>query len=92
MARCNSSSRPIIATPYTPQALARWAVDHGITGVVLEAPFWSAHHLDIWRSAGLSLASGVCNDAGFAGLLLAFEPDAIATDRPHELRAELFGP
>ncbi|CAN5544112.1 hypothetical protein BH10ACT1_BH10ACT1_18210 [soil metagenome] len=84
-------TRPIIATPYTPRDFARWAVDQGITGVVLEAPFWSAHHLDIWRSAGLSLASGVCNDAGFASLLLPFEPDAIATDRPHELRAELFG-
>ena len=85
------ATRPIIATPYTPADLARWARDHGITGIILEAPFWSGHHVDIWRAAGLSVMSGVCNDAAFAGLLLPFEPDAIATDRPHELRAELAG-
>ena len=83
-------TRLILATPYTPAALASWANDHGVTGVVLEAPFWDARHVDVWREAGLSLMSGVCNDAAYAQLLvLPFAPDAIATDRPHELRAAL---
>ncbi|HEX2576594.1 MAG TPA: glycerophosphodiester phosphodiesterase family protein [Aquihabitans sp.] len=82
-------TRAIIATPYTPEAFAAWALDQGVTGVILEAPFWSAPHVDVWREAGLSLMSGVCNDAGLAGLVLPHQPDAFATDRPHELRAEL---
>ena len=82
-------TRLIVAAPYTPDALARWAVDQGITGVILEAPFWSARHVDAWRGAGLSLMSGVCNDAAFARRVLQFEPDVFSTDRPHELRSEL---
>lgn len=84
-------TRAIVATPYTPAAYAGWATDHGVTGVILEAPFWGGAHVDAWRAAGLSVMSGVCNDADFARLLLPFAPDAIATDRPHELRAALSG-
>ena len=82
-------TRLIVAAPHQPAALKQWAVDHGITGLILEAEFWSAGHVDEWRSAGLSLMSGVCNDPILAALVLAFEPDAIATDRPNELRQEL---
>lgn len=88
-AAAGHATRPIIATPYTPADLARWSLDHGITGVLLEAPFWSAHHVDIWRQAGLSLMSGVCNLADLARAVSLFGPDAFATDRPHELQAEL---
>ncbi|CAN5544816.1 hypothetical protein BH10ACT1_BH10ACT1_18280 [soil metagenome] len=83
------ATRLIVASPYTPAALARWAVEHGVTGVILEAPFWSQRHVDVWRGAGLSLMSGVCNDVDVARRVLAFGPDVFASDRPHELRAEL---
>ncbi len=82
-------TRLIVASPYTPQALATWCGDCGITGVILEAPFWSARHVDLWRAAGLSLMSGVCNDETMARRVSTFAPDAFSTDRPHELRAAL---
>ena len=63
--------------------------DVGAGGIVGEAEFWAAGHVDEWRSAGLSLMSGVCNDPILAQLVLAYQPDAIATDRPNELRREL---
>lgn len=84
-------TRAIIATPYTPAAFATWAGDHGVTGVILEAPFWGGAHVETWQAAGLSVMSGVCNDADLARMLLPHGPDAIATDRPHELRAALAG-
>ncbi len=90
-AQAGWGTRLIIAAPYAPDALARWAVGDGITGLILEAPYWSANHVDSWRDAGLSLMSGVCNDVELARRVLAFEPDAFSSDRPHELRAELAG-
>lgn len=90
-AQAGWDTRLIIAAPYAPDALARWAVDNGISGVILEAPYWGANHVDSWRDAGLSLMSGVCNDVQVARRVLAFEPDAFSSDRPHELRAELAG-
>ncbi|QXC61394.1 hypothetical protein KSP35_00620 [Aquihabitans sp. G128] len=83
-------TRLILATPHTPAALGAWANEHGVTGIILEAPFWDPRHVDVWRAAGLSVMSGVCNDADYARLLvLPYAPDAICTDRPHELRAAL---
>ena len=82
-------TRLIVASPYTPAALAEWAVGHGVAGVILEAPFWSARHVDVWRGAGLSLMSGVCNDVDIARCVMAFEPEAFSSGRPHELRTEL---
>lgn len=83
------NTRLIVTAPHQPRALRQWAVEHGITGLILEAEFWAAGHVDEWRSAGLSLMSGVCNDPTLARLVGRYEPDAIATDRPNELRHEL---
>jgi len=82
-------TRLIVAAPHQPGALRAWAVDSGITGLILEAEFWAAGHVNEWRSAGLSLMSGVCNDATLARIVLEYQPDAMATDRPDELRQEL---
>ena len=82
-------TRLIVAAPHQPEALRSWAVDGGVTGLILEAEFWSARHVDEWRSAGLSLMCGVCNDDVLARRVLAYEPDAISSDRPNELRREL---
>ena len=83
------ATRLIVAAPHEPTALRRWATDQGISGLILEAEFWADRHLDEWREAGLSVMSGVCNDAVLARRVLEFGPDAISTDRPHELRREL---
>jgi glycerophosphoryl diester phosphodiesterase len=85
------ATRLIVAAPHQPAALRTWATEQGITGLILEAEFWASRHLDEWRSAGLSVMSGVCNDVVLARRVLEFEPDAISTDRPHELQRELRG-
>ena len=82
-------TRLIVAAPHQPLALQRWAVSHGISGLILEAEFWSAPHVDLWRDAGLSVMSGVCNDAALARRVLTYAPDAFSTDRPLELRREV---
>ena len=78
-----------MAAPHEPTALRRWATDQGISGLILEAEFWADRHVAEWRQAGLSVMCGVCNDAVLARRVLEFGPDAISTDRPHELRREL---
>jgi hypothetical protein len=88
-ARAGWDTRLIIAAPYTPGALADWAVAEGVTGVILEAAFWGDTHVARWRDAGLSLMSGVCNDLDLAAAMLTYGPDIISTDRPHDLRDEL---
>jgi hypothetical protein len=40
------------------------------------------------RAARLSVNTGTVNDAVVLERVLAFGPDAVVTDRPHELRAE----
>jgi glycerophosphoryl diester phosphodiesterase len=82
-------SRLIVACAYAPTSLAEWATAARITGVILEAPYFAQAPIDIWRAAGLSVMSGVVNDARLAEVVLPFGPDAISTDRPHELRREL---
>jgi glycerophosphoryl diester phosphodiesterase len=82
-------ARVIVACAYTPDALARWAVERGVTGVILEGAYWAAEPVATWRAAGLSLMSGVVNDAPSLARVLPFSPDFVATDRPHELRAEV---
>jgi glycerophosphoryl diester phosphodiesterase len=82
-------SRLIVACAYAPDALAAWAVAARVTGVILEAPYFAHAPIDIWRAAGLSVMSGVVNDALLAEVVLPFGPDAICTDRPHELRTAL---
>jgi glycerophosphoryl diester phosphodiesterase len=82
-------SRLIVACAYTPEALAGWTGEVGITGVILEPQYFSRPVLDLWRAAGLSVMSGAVNDATLARIVAGFEPDAMATDRPHELAREL---
>jgi glycerophosphoryl diester phosphodiesterase len=80
-------ARLIVAAAYVPEALVRWAQRFGVTGVILEAHYWSEDVVRLWRSAGLSIASGVVNSPILLKRLMEFEPDLVATDRPHELHA-----
>jgi glycerophosphoryl diester phosphodiesterase len=86
------ASRIIVACAYTPGALARWAAAAGVSGVILEGPYWAPEPVAAWRAAGLSVMSGVVNDPALLRRVLPFGPDAVATDRPHELRRELTEP
>lgn len=82
-------ARLVIHAEYAPEALAAWAVSHGVTGVSAEHFLLTPKLVSALRLAGLSINTGTVNDAEL--LLRVCElasPDAICTDRPAELRAE----
>ena len=82
-------ARLVIHADYTPEALAAWAVRHGVGGVSVEHFLLSPKLVSVLRLAGLSVTTGTINDPEL--LLRVVEiagPDAVGTDRPGELRAE----
>jgi glycerophosphoryl diester phosphodiesterase len=81
-------ARLVAWADYTPEALAAWAVRHAVFGVALEHFLLSASVVRPLRLAGLSLTVGTVNRVELLERTLAFAPDAVCTDRPHELRAE----
>jgi glycerophosphoryl diester phosphodiesterase len=81
-------ARLVAWADYTPDALAAWAVRHRVFGVALEHFLLSAALVRPLRLAGLSLTVGTVNRVELLERTLAFAPDAVCTDRPHELRAE----
>lgn len=80
-------SRLVIWASYAPEALASWAVDNGLAGVSVEHFLLSDHLVEVLRAAGLSINTGTINEPELLARALAFAPDAIGTDRPHELLA-----
>jgi glycerophosphoryl diester phosphodiesterase len=81
-------SRLIVWADYEPEALAGWAARTGVAGVSIEHFLLSDRMVGALRTAGLSVNTGTVNDAELLERVLAFGPDAVVTDRPHELRAE----
>jgi glycerophosphoryl diester phosphodiesterase len=81
-------ARLVAWADYTPEALAAWAVRHRVFGVALEHFLLSASVVRPLRLAGLSLTVGTVNRVELLERILPFAPDAVCTDRPHELRAE----
>ena len=82
-------SRLVVFADYAPEALAAWAVSHGVAGVSVEHFLLTPELVSVFRLAGLSVNTGTVNDAE---ILLRVRdlasPDAVCTDRPAELRAE----
>lgn len=76
------SSRLIVACAYLPSQLAEWCLGLGITGLVLEAPYFAAEPVEACREAGLSVMSGVVNDIRHLWPVLHYRPDFISTDHP----------
>ena len=58
-------------------------------GVCVEHFLLGHRLLAALRDAGLSVTTGTINHAAFADRALAHAPDALTSDRPHELAAEL---
>jgi glycerophosphoryl diester phosphodiesterase len=84
-------TRLIVASSYVPEALAAWAREANVSGVILEGPYFADRPVGIWREAGLSVMSGVVNALPHLRRVLPFAPDMIATDRPAELQREMEG-
>lgn len=81
------SSRLVIWADYAPEALASWARRTGVKGVSVEHFLLSERLVGVLRDAGLSVNTGTVNHLEVLRRVVEFGPDAIGTDRPHELRA-----
>jgi hypothetical protein len=87
-------SRLVIWADYAPRALCEWALERGIGGVSVEGFIVGRTLREALREADLTLCVGAVNARDQLRQLLAFEPDVLVSDRPHELRealAELMG-
>ena len=83
------AARLVIWADYTPAVLARWAADRGLVGVCVEHFLLDRPIVAALRDARLSITTGTVNNAVIAERVLVHAPDAITSDRPHELAAEL---
>ena len=83
------AGRLVIWADYAPTALARWAANVALCGVCVEHFLLGQPLVDALRDAGLSVTTGTVNHAAVAERALAYAPDAVTTDRPHQLAAEL---
>jgi len=83
------AGRLVVWADYAPAALARWAADVGLCGVCVEHFLLGQPLVAALRDAGLSVTTGTVNHAAVAERALAYSPDALTTDRPHQLAAEL---
>ncbi len=80
-------SRLVIWADYAPEALVAWALRAGVDGISVEHFLLTERLVQALREAGLSLNTGTVNRPEQLDRVLEFAPDAIGTDRPHELRA-----
>jgi len=83
------AARLVIWADYAPAVLARWVADRALRGVCIEHFLLDRPIVAALRDAGLSVTTGTVNDAVIAERVLAHAPDAITSDRPHELAVEL---
>jgi glycerophosphoryl diester phosphodiesterase len=82
-------TRVVIWADYAPEALAAWAVSHGVGGVAVEHFLLTERLAAILRMAGLSVSTGTINEPEVLSRVLEIAaPDAVCTDRPGELRRE----
>ena len=83
-------ARLVVWTDNSPEQIAAWARRTGVAGVSVEHFLLSTHVASVMRLAGLSVNTGTINDVEIALRVIELAaPDAICTDRPLELRAEL---
>jgi glycerophosphoryl diester phosphodiesterase len=83
------AGRLVVWADYAPTDLARWAADLALRGVCVEHFLLGQALVAALRDAGLSVTTGTVNHAAIAERALAHSPDALTTDRPHQLAAEL---
>ena len=64
-----------------------WALRAGVDGISAEHFLLTERLVWVPHKAGLSVNTGIVNRPELLSRVLEFAPDAIGTDRPHELRA-----
>jgi glycerophosphoryl diester phosphodiesterase len=82
-------ARLVAWSDYAPEALAEWAVEHGMTGVSFEGFILSERIVRPLHDAGLTISAGAVNILDQAQKLIDLRVDILVSDRPHELREEL---
>jgi glycerophosphoryl diester phosphodiesterase len=88
-ARCGLSARLVTWSDYAPDALARWARRSGVAGICIEHFLLHAELVQRLQGKGLSVTTGTINEVALASRAAMLGIDAITTDRPGLLRAEL---
>ena len=89
--RLGLHARLIVWADYVPEALTAWARATGIAGVCVEHFLLHAELVGVLRAGGLSVTTGTVNDATLARRVARLGVDAITTDRPAGLRADVAG-
>jgi glycerophosphoryl diester phosphodiesterase len=82
-------ARLVVWADYAPETLAAWAVRRGIHGVSVEHFLLTDGLMRVLRLAGLSVNTGTVNSAELLAAIAPLLPDAVCTDRPHELHVAL---
>jgi glycerophosphoryl diester phosphodiesterase len=82
-------ARLVVIAGHQIPALAAWARRTGLHGVCLEHFLLTPELVETLRAAGLSVTTGTVNHGALLAPLVRLGLDAITSDSPHELRAEL---
>jgi glycerophosphoryl diester phosphodiesterase len=88
-ASCGFRARLVRCADWEGDALATWAEDAGLHGVSIEHFLLAPQQIEPLLARGLSVTTGTINHAAMIEPLLGLGIDAVTSDRPHELRAEL---
>jgi|SRR5579875_105836 len=83
------AARLVAIAAYRPAALAAWAALRGVRGVCVEHLLLTRAVIDPLRARGLSVTTGTVNHPALLAPLLELGPDAVTSDRPHELHVAL---
>ncbi len=87
--RCGMRARLVTWSDYAPHALVRWARRSGVGGVCVEHFLLHRELVDRLHANRLSVTTGTINDPVLADRAAQLGVEAITTDRPAGLRAEL---
>jgi glycerophosphoryl diester phosphodiesterase len=88
-ARCGFRARLVLCADCPVEALAAWAENAGLYGVCVEHFLLNPTVVEPLAARGLSVTTGTVNHAALLEPILELGLDAVTSDRPHELRAEL---
>ena len=79
------AARLVIWADYEPDALARWLREHDLRGVSAEGFILTPRLTDPLKASEITLSVGAINHRLQLERALAFDPEIVVSDRPHEV-------